>query len=94
MSVADEFAFSILNLPGVQGREFREVSWQARPRQVFEPQRTFIETILRSAFVPILLQNSFWITVHKFSGPLVRRSNAYATDRAANSATDGSLSSS
>jgi hypothetical protein len=28
----------------------------------------------------ILLQNSFWITQRKFSGPLVRRSNIYVRD--------------
>jgi hypothetical protein len=43
----------------------------------------------QSALPSILLQNSFWITERKFSGPLVRRSNVYVRDHVIERRTHG-----
>jgi len=78
MSVADEFAFSIPNLPAFKAENFAKRA----ASQTTSSDRTttdFHRDDAQVCFVPILLQKSFWITEHKFFGPLVRRSNVYAT---------------
>jgi len=71
MSVADEFSFSTPNLPAFKAENFAK---RAASQKTSSDRTTtdFHRDDVQVSFVPILLQNSFWITEHKFSEPLVR----------------------
>jgi hypothetical protein len=74
MSVTDEFAFSIPNFPAFKAENFAKCV-ASSDRTKTDSRRDDVQV----CFVPLLLQNSFWITEHKFSAPLLRRSNVCAT---------------